>query len=73
MVRQGLGRARGHQVSAAATAFRSEIDDPVCRLDDIEVVFDHDHGIALVAQPAENLEELGHICKMEPVVGSSRR
>gem|GEM_PF-6780204 len=59
MVRQGLGRARGHQVSAAA--FRSEIDDPVCRLDDIEVVFDHDHGIALVAQPAENLEELGQV------------
>src|SRR6266700_6591028 len=44
--------ARDHPAARVA-AFRSEVDPPVRRLHDIEVVFDHDHGVALVNQPVQ--------------------
>src|SRR6476469_10967661 len=37
-------------LSAAMAAFGAEIDHPVGRLDDIEVVFDDDDRVAVVAQ-----------------------
>jgi hypothetical protein len=46
-------------LAAAGTAFGSEIDDPVGSLDHIEVVFDHDHGVAVVAQPVQYLAAAG--------------
>jgi hypothetical protein len=46
-----LGRALDDHAPAAVAAFGSEVDDPVGRLHDVEVVFDHQHGVAGVHQP----------------------
>jgi peptidoglycan/LPS O-acetylase OafA/YrhL len=43
-----LGRALHDDVAAAVAAFGTEVDDPVGGLDDVEVVLDHEHGVALV-------------------------
>src|SRR5437879_4793406 len=52
-------RGLGHELrrpcdddpAAAIAAFRAEIDDPVGGLDHVEVVFDHDDGVAMIGQP----------------------
>ena len=41
--------AGSDQSPAAVTTLGSEIDDPIGRLDDIEIMFDHHHGITFVA------------------------
>ena len=42
---------------AAGSALGPEVDDPVGRLDDVEVVLDDDDGVALVDEAVEHLEE----------------
>lgn len=51
-----LRRAGRKDLSAAAAAFGAEIDDPVGRFDDIEVVLDDDDGIPFIAQPVQDAE-----------------
>ncbi len=48
-----LRRAGGEDAPAAVAAFGPEIDDPVGGLDDIQVVFDDDNGVAVVQTFAE--------------------
>ena len=43
-----FGGALGHNTAAARTPFRPDVDDPVRGFDDLEVVLDHDYGVALV-------------------------
>src|SRR6266540_1792772 len=40
--------ALGDHRAAAAAALRAEVDDPVGGLDDVEVVLDDQHGVALL-------------------------
>ncbi len=47
-----------HDRAATAAAFRSEIDDPVRRLDDIEIVLDDHNRVALIAQTMQHAEQL---------------
>ena len=61
-----LGRARRHHLTAAGAAFGTEVDDPVGRLDDIEVVLDDDHRVALLDEFAEHLEQLAHVFEVQP-------
>ena len=61
-----LGRPGGDQVAAADACLRTQVDDPVGRLDHVEVVLDHDHGIAEVGQAMEHVEELADIVEVEP-------
>ena len=60
-----LGGALGDDAPSPAAAFGSQIDDPVGRLDDIEVVLDHDHCVAGIDQALENLEKLANVFEME--------
>src|SRR5579863_908457 len=64
--RNVLRGARGDDPSAAFAAFGPEIDHPVRGLDDIQVVLDHDDGVALVAQAVQHLQQLLDIVKMQP-------
>src|SRR5450759_2908577 len=50
--------AHGDDGAALFPALGPEVDDPVGRLDDVEVVLDDDHGVALVHEPMQHLEEL---------------
>ena len=43
-----------------------EVDDPVGRLDDVEVVLDHEHGVAGVDQPLQHHEQLAHVVEVQP-------
>src|SRR5205085_6387623 len=59
-------RARCDDRSAATTAFRSEVDDMIRRLHDVEVVLDDEHGIARIDEPRENAEQQLDVGEMKP-------
>ena len=42
------GRADGDDSPPAVAAFRAEIDNPIGRVDHVEVVLDHEHGVTRV-------------------------
>src|SRR5204862_4185446 len=44
----GFGRALHDDHAAGVAAFGTEVDDPISRLHDVEVVLDHEHGVALI-------------------------
>ena len=46
-----LGRALGDDPASAVATLGTHVDDPVGVLDDVEVVLDDDHRVALVDQP----------------------
>ena len=47
------------------SAFGAEIDDVIGRLDDVEVVLDHHHRVAVIAQPAQHAQQLGDVVEMQ--------
>ena len=49
-LRDLLGRSRRDDLTAAVATFRSEIDHPICCLDHVEVVLDHDDRVAVVIE-----------------------
>src|SRR5439155_19907946 len=58
-------RALRHDAPAAAAAFRTEVDHPIGRLDDVEVVFDDEQGVARRPQLEEDFEQFGHVAEVE--------
>src|ERR1700704_451287 len=64
--RNVLWRARGDDLAAALTALRTQVDHPIGGLDDLEVVLDHHHGVALVAQAVQNVQQLLDVVEMQP-------
>src|SRR5687767_8365273 len=46
-------------------AFRSQVDDPVGGFDDIEVMLDHDYGIASLNKLGQNLQQSLDIGEMK--------
>ena len=60
-----LGRALGNHVTSPFAAFRTEVDDPVGRLDDVQVVLDDEHGIPPVHQPVEDVQQLADVVEVE--------
>ena len=60
-----FGRAFRNNQAAAITAFRAKIDDPVRRLDDIHIMFNHNHCIAGVDQFLQHFQQFGDIVKMQ--------
>ena len=48
-------------VAALRASFRTEVDDVVGALDEVEVVFDDDDGVALVSERLEHQEELANV------------
>jgi hypothetical protein len=49
--------SRSHDGTTARSAFRSQVEQPVGSLDDVGIVLDDEHRVALVDEPAENLEQ----------------
>ena len=50
---------------AAVPALGSEIDDPVGRLDHVEIVLDHEHGVAAIDQPVQHVEQHAHVLEVQ--------
>src|SRR6476620_5169471 len=60
-----LGRARRDHGAAAGPALGTHVDDPVRRLDHVEVVLDDDDRIAFVDKAVENGEQLADVLEMQ--------
>src|SRR5664280_610659 len=60
-----FGCAGGDDLPAAQASFRAKVDDPVGRFDHVEVVLDHQHGIAQVDQPAQYDQQFADIVKVQ--------
>ena len=52
-----FGSSGRHDLAAAAPAFRSQIDDPVCGGHDVQIVLDDENGIPAVHQIMEDIQE----------------
>src|SRR2546425_1908785 len=66
LARELLGRARGHDPPPLVPTLRSEVDDPVGGLDDVQVVLDDHHRVALVHEAVEHVQELLNIGEVQP-------
>ncbi|AVO41177.1 hypothetical protein C6571_07650 [Simplicispira suum] len=53
-----LRRSHAHHGATAGAALGPHVDDPVGRLDHVQVVLDDDDGVAGVAQLVQLLEQL---------------
>ena len=58
-------RTFGNDGAASVTAFRPKVDDPIGRLDHIEIVFNDNNGIALIHQSLQDKQQFAHIFKMQ--------
>ncbi len=52
-------------LAAAVAALGTEVDDAVGGLDDVEVVLDHEHGVAGVHEPLQHDEQLAHVVEVQ--------
>ena len=65
-MRGEFGRgSRGHQLAAAFATLRSEIDQPVGRADDVQIVLDHHQRMACGEQLAERAQQLGDVVEVQ--------
>lgn len=60
-----LRHARRDNLAPAYAAFRPQVDDPVRRLDHLEVMLDHHDRIPLFHQRVEHFEQLPHVLEMQ--------
>ena len=49
----------------AIAPFRAQVDDPVGRLDDFQIVFDNEHGVAGIDKAVQDVEEQPDVGKVE--------
>ena len=61
----GFWRAGCDDVSAVFTGVGSEVDDPVCAFDDVEVVFYDENGVAAVNEAVEDFDEDADVVKVQ--------
>src|SRR3546814_1581035 len=54
-----------HDFAAFDAALGTHVDDPVGGFDDVEIMFDYDHAVALLHQGVEDFEEFADILEME--------
>src|SRR3546814_16202577 len=62
---QVFGSARAYDPSARIAAFRAQIDNPVGRADDVQIVFDDQQGMARRKQLANRAHEFCHVVEMQ--------
>ena len=60
-----LRGAGDYDLTPADAAFLAQVDDPVGGLDDVEVVFDDDDGVAMIAQAVQHGQQLCDIVEMQ--------
>ena len=60
-----FGRTRDDDAAAAGAAFGAEVDDPVGRFDDVEIVLDHEHRVAPIDEAIEHAEQPADVVAVE--------
>ena len=61
----GFGCALRNDLAAAMAAFRTKIYHPVGGLDHIQIMFNHHHCIAVVAQAVQHIQQGFNVMKMQ--------
>src|SRR5215211_6805741 len=61
-----LGGACGDDRSAAVAPLGAEVDDPVRRLDDVEVMLDDEDRVSTIDEPVQYLEQEPDVLEVEP-------
>src|SRR6266481_7675887 len=61
-----FGPALGHDLPALRATLRTEINSPIGGFDHLEIMFDHQQGVARSAELEQHFEELRHIVEMQP-------
>ena len=62
-----LFRSTGcHDLATGISSLRTDVYEVIGRLDHVEVVFDHDDGIAFLYEVVEHFDQFFGIVKMEP-------
>ena len=56
-LRHLLGRALADDAAATVATLGTHVDDPVRHLDDVEVVLDDEHGVALVDELVQHVHQ----------------
>ncbi len=64
-----FGRALGYDFAAFAAAFGSDVDDIICRLDDVEIMLDDEDRIALIDEFLQDAKEELNIGEMQSSSG----
>ena len=62
-------RACSNDLPTASATLRAQIDQPVGRLDDVQIMFDDDQRVALIAQPMDHFQQQVDVVKMQPCSG----
>ena len=60
-----LRRAGRHDSPAAFSTLGSQVDHPIRRLDDVQIVFDDDDGVARVHEPVQDSQQLFDVREMQ--------
>ena len=55
--------------AAAITTFWAEVDDPICTLDDIEIVLDDDESVACICKAMHDAHEFANIFEVQTCGG----
>ena len=58
-------RAGCDDVAAVFASIGSEVDDPVCAFDDVEIVFYDEDGVAAVNEAVEDFDEDADVVKVQ--------
>ena len=58
--------SRRYNATATGSSFGSEINNPICRFNDVKIVFDDDNCIALINQTIDDVEQLADVLKVQP-------
>jgi len=64
-----FGRSARDHLSSSFAAFRAEINDPVGRLDDVEMMLDHHHRIAQLHQTVQHVQQFADVFEVQPGCG----
>ncbi len=58
-------RAHRHDLAAARASFGAQVNHPIGRCDDVELMLDHHHGMAAIGQTVEDQEQPLDVGEME--------
>src|SRR5262245_44781006 len=66
LTRHRFRRAGGEHAAALLAPLGTEIDDPIGGFDHVQVVLDDHHGIALLDEPVQHLQQLLDVGEVQP-------
>ena len=56
-----FGGAFSDNLAAGIAALRSQVDDPICHFDDVQVMFDDKYGVAAFCQALQDFYQLVYV------------